>query len=177
MNQPPQTIDVKRETAVQTVGGERGFTLIETTIAMVLLLIAALGAASLFALSIYNNSGGSDRAQTLAVAQQQLERLRHAKFSMSGTDAVLAATPTPLVQVVWRGGQNPQDPDDPSARPYRVVSSIDDNPATAPIEVNSLSTLKSITITVTPLTSGPAWAIGNGGSVTITTLRAKADTP
>lgn len=177
MNQPAQTIEVESAPITQPVVGARGFTLIETTIAMVLLLVAALGAASLFAFSVYNNSGGSDRAQTLAVAQQQLERLRHAKFSMSGTDAILAATPTPLVQVVWRGGQNPQDPDDPSARPYRVVSSIDDNPTTAPIDVNPLSTLKSITITVTPLTSGPAWAIGNGGSVTITTLRAKADTP
>lgn len=170
-------IEMKRRETAQHVGDARGFTLIETSIALVILLVAALGAASLFAFSVQNNSGGSDRAQTLAVAQQQLERLRHAKFSLSGTDAVLAATPTPLVQIVWRGGQNPQDPDDPTAHPYRIASIIDDNPATSAIEVNPLATLKSITITVTPLSSGPTWATGNGGAVTITTLRAKADTP
>jgi prepilin-type N-terminal cleavage/methylation domain-containing protein len=154
---------------------EHGFTLVETAIALVVMLVMALGAASLFAFSVYNNSGASDRAQTLAVAQQVLERLRHAKFSMSGTDAVLAAgTQT---QSVRRGGQNPQDPQDPTGRVYRVVTTIDDNPSTFAINTNPLSTLKSITVTVTPLGAGPTWASGAGGAVTITTLRSKTDAP
>lgn len=154
---------------------QRGFTLIETSIALVVMLVMALGAASLFAYSVYNNSGGSDRAQTLAIAQQTLERLRHAKFSITGTDASLAAGS--VTQTVRRGGQNALDPQDPTARSYRIVSTIDDNPATAAVDVNALTTLKSITITVTPLGAGQSWASGAGGAVTIMTLRSKTDTP
>ncbi|HEX7998939.1 MAG TPA: prepilin-type N-terminal cleavage/methylation domain-containing protein [Pyrinomonadaceae bacterium] len=154
---------------------ERGFTLIETSIALVVMMVMALGAASLFAFSVYNNSGGSDRAQTLALAQQALERLRHAKFSVTGTDAILnAGTQTEFVR---RGGQNPLDPQDPTGRNYRVVSTIDDNPATPGVDVNTLTTLKSVTVTVTPLGAGQSWATGAGGAVTVMTLRSKTDTP
>jgi prepilin-type N-terminal cleavage/methylation domain-containing protein len=154
---------------------QHGFTLIETSIALVVMMVVALGAASLFAFSVYNNSGSSDRAQTLAIAQQALERLRHTKFSVSGTDASLAAGS--LTQTVRRGGQNPQDPQDPTARSYRIVSTIDDNPTTPGVDINTLTTLKSITITVTPLGAGQSWASGAGGAVTIMTLRSKTDTP
>lgn len=153
--------------------GERGFTLIETAIALVVLMVMALGAASLFSYSVYYNSGGADRAQTLAIAQQAMERLRHAKFAMSGTDAILDAGVKPT-QIVRRGGQNPQDPQDPTARTFQIVLTIDDNPTTTAVDVNTLSTLKAITVTVTPLGAGPAWASGNGGAVTITTLRSKS---
>ena len=153
---------------------ERGFTLIETAIALVVMMVIALGAASLFAYSVYNNSGGADRAQTLAIAQQALERLRHAKFAGSGTDAILNAGVS-APQIVRRGGQNPQDPQDPTGRTFQIVSTIDDNPSTAAVDVNALTTLKSITVTVTPLGAGPSWASGGGGAVTITTLRSKSD--
>ncbi|MDX6695306.1 MAG: hypothetical protein QOF02_2909 [Blastocatellia bacterium] len=154
----------------------RGFTLIETAIALVIMLVMALGAASLFAYSVYNNSGGSDRAQTLAIAQQALERLRHAKFSLSGTDAILlggAKAPA----IVKRGGANPEDMQDPTARSYRINTTIDDNPSTSALDVNPSTTLKSITVTVTPIGAGQRWATGSGGAVTIMTLRSKADTP
>lgn len=175
MSQPAQTIHDDSPGAAASARGERGFTLIETAIALVIMLVLALGAAALFAFSVYNNSGGDDRAQTLALVQQELESLRHAKFSLSGTDAILAAGNR--VKIVRHGGQNPQDAQDPTARPYRIVTTIDDNPATQSLDVNSLSTLKSITVTVTPLGSGQTWAIGNAGAVTVMTLRAKADTP
>lgn len=176
MSQQAATIhDEVSTTASPRRARERGFTLIETAIALVLMLVMALGAASLFAYSVYNNSGATDRAQTLAIAQQTLERLRHAKFSMSGTDAVLAAgTQT---QTARHGGQNPQDPQDPTGRVFRVVTTIDDNPSTFTINTNPLSTLKSITVTVTPLGAGPTWASGAGGAVTLTTLRSKTDAP
>jgi prepilin-type N-terminal cleavage/methylation domain-containing protein len=191
MNQPTRTIDERNSKAapprLKTFAGrakntpasaanERGFTLIETAIALVIMLVMALGAASLFAYSVYNNSGGSDRAQALALAQQALERLRHARFSLGGTDAILAGgVKTP--QIVRRGGQNPQDPQDATGRTFRVNTTIDDNPTTSAVDVDALSTLKSITVTVTPIGSGPGWATGSGGAVTIQTLRSKSDTP
>ena len=64
---------------------ERGFTLVETSIAMVIMLVAALGVASLFTYSIKYNSGGNDRAVAISIAQQQIEQLRNVPF----TDPIL----------------------------------------------------------------------------------------
>lgn len=58
----------------------RGFTLIETCIALLILMIVGLGVASLFLYAVRNTSGAGSRALTLAVAQQQLEELRGATF-------------------------------------------------------------------------------------------------
>jgi Tfp pilus assembly protein PilV len=60
--------------------GEGGFTLIETTISMGVMMVAALGVAGLFAHSIKYNSGAGERAMTMAVAQRQVERLRSISF-------------------------------------------------------------------------------------------------
>lgn len=157
------------------MASERGFSLVEVVIALVVMLVIALGAASLFAYSVYNNTGGGDRSQTLAIAQQALERLRHAKFSVTGTDAILNAGS--ITEIVRRGGQNPLNLQDPTARSYRIVSTIDDNPSTPALDINALTTLKSVTVTVTPLGAGQRWASGAGGAVTIVTLRSKTDTP
>lgn len=143
--------------------GERGFTLIEITIAMVIMMVVCLGAASLFSYAVYYVSGGNDRAQALAVAQQALESLRHCKFSTSYTDPLLTATVTPAVSTVYRGA----DPNDPTStgRAYSLQVTIADIPS--PL---GTSTLKSITVRVRPLGAGMRWAT-DGGTVTIQTLR------
>jgi Tfp pilus assembly protein PilV len=154
---------LKRERAprlrLRSDEGERGFTLVETTIALVIMMIVMLGSASLFAFSIFNNTSGSDRTQTIAVAQQTLETLRNAQFSSAGTDSSLIAGP-PVTQNVTRGGLNGS-----GARPYTIVSTV----------VDTTPTLKTITVVVTPIGAGPAWATGQAASVTITTQRAKSD--
>ncbi|HKR01183.1 MAG TPA: prepilin-type N-terminal cleavage/methylation domain-containing protein [Pyrinomonadaceae bacterium] len=137
--------------------GERGFTLIETTIALLIMMIVMLGVASLFAFSVFNNTSGSDRAQTLAVAQQTMETLRSARFSNTGTDAVLNAGT--VTQNVTRGASGA------GQRPYTVVSTI----------VDTTPTIKTITVSVTPTGAGPSWATGSAASVTIVTQRAKTD--
>jgi Tfp pilus assembly protein PilV len=139
--------------------GERGFTLIETTIALVIMMIVMLGSASLFAFSIFNNTSGSDRTQTLAVAQQTLETLRNAQFSKAATATALNAG-TITQNNVMRGGLNGS-----GARPYTIVSTV----------VDTTPTLKTITVVVTPNGAGPAWATGPAASVTIITQRAKSD--
>ena len=55
--------------------GEAGFTLIETTIAMVIILIAMLGVAFSLTYAINYNTGNASRAKCLAVLQQQGFRL------------------------------------------------------------------------------------------------------
>jgi prepilin-type N-terminal cleavage/methylation domain-containing protein len=133
--------------------GEQGFSLIETTIAMVLMLIVALGSASLFTFSIYNNSGGSDRAVSLAIAQQAMEALRGAKFNETTTDAPLNAG-TVVQNGVIRDG-----------RSFNVTRTVVDNS----------TTLKSITVTVTSAGIVTGWASGAGGTITLISQRSKAD--
>lgn len=139
--------------------GERGFTLIETTIALLIMMIVMLGVASVFAFSVSNNSNGADRAQTLAVAQQTLETLRNAQYSNTATDPVLNAGT--ITQTVYRGqGSN-------TGRQYRIVSVITDNAS---------QTLKTITVSVTPITAGPKWASASSwATVSIVTQRSKTD--
>ena len=119
-----------------TANGEGGFTLIETSIAMVVMMVAALACSSLFVFSIQNNVGGSERALSMAVAQQQLEQLR----SVDYVDSTLNDLVTNFS--VTTGG-----------RTYNVQREV-------VTEKNSNDTskeLKRITITVTPQAAGPNW--------------------
>ena len=120
----------------KTANGEGGFTLIETSIAMVVMMVAALACSSLFVFSINNNVGGSERALSMAVAQQQLEQIR----SVTYEDSTLDAGTTNVT--VNTGG-----------RTYNVQRVIAD-------DLNSDNTtkkMKRITVTVTPQAAGPNW--------------------
>jgi len=143
--------------------GERGFTLLETVVAFVIMMIVALGAASVFAYSVYNNSGGNERAVELAIAQQSLEILRNAKFGPTATDAVL------------NGGTYTQTGVLRNNRTYTVTAVIDDDPSTSAVDVNAATTLKKITVTVTTESGGTGWAKGGWASVTLVTQRAKSE--
>jgi len=122
---------------------ERGFTLIETSIAMVIMMIAVLASASIFAYSIKNNSGASDRELAMAVAQQKVEQLRNALFTDAALDATVGTTTT-----ITRAGRN-----------YTVLTTITDSNT-----INGQPTLKTITVRVTP--TGSAL-----GAVTLRTVR------
>jgi type II secretory pathway pseudopilin PulG len=125
--------------------GERGFTILETAIAMVVMMIAALGAVSVFAFAIDNNANAKDRELAMGVAQQQLEQIRSVAF----TDATLAATDT--------SGRTAEITN--AERRYTVITTIADSDT-----VNGQPTLKTIRIRVTP--------VGTPGSVTLVTHRA-----
>ena len=122
---------------------ERGFTLIEASIAMVIMMVAVLASASIFAYSIKNNSSASDRELAMAVAQQRIEQLRNASF----TDTALNAT-TGTTSTITRAG-----------RDYTVQTIITDSNA-----ISGQPTLKTITVQVTP--TGSALS-----SVTLQTVR------
>jgi type II secretory pathway pseudopilin PulG len=140
---------------------ERGFTLIETTIGLVIMMVVVLGSATLFAYAVRNNSGGNDRAQALAIAQQALETLRNARYTVTVMDPLLqqtTGTPPPLTVI----REN---------RPYTVTARIDDMP---PPPGSTVTTIKTITVTVTPQRASSFWS---GGAVTIVTQRARSDQP
>jgi prepilin-type N-terminal cleavage/methylation domain-containing protein len=142
---------------------QSGFTLLEAVIALLIMLIVALGSVSLFSFSIYNNSGGTDRATSLAVAQQALERLRSAQFNSTTTDAVLNAGTTVQAGIVRDGRQ------------FTLTVAVDDNPATLAIDVNAATNLKGITVTVVPQSIGRGWAFGAGGTIILVTQRSRTD--
>ncbi len=145
------------------VASESGFTLLEACIALLLMMVVALGSASLFSFSIYNNSGGSDRATSMAIAQEALERLRSAEFSSTTTDTSLAGGTTVQAGVVRDG------------RTYQLTRTIDDNPTTTAVDVIATTNFKGITISVLPERIGGGWAFGAGGTVTLFTQRARTD--
>ncbi len=149
--------------ASPSVACERGFSLLEACIALLLMMVVALGSASLFSFSIYNNSGGSDRATGMAIAQEALERLRSAEFSSTATDANLTGGTTIQAGILKDG------------RLFRLTRTIDDDPTTAAVDVNAASTFKSITVAVMPESIGGGWAFGAGGTVTLFTQRARTD--
>lgn len=120
----------------QNAKGQRGFTLVETSIASVVMMVGALAVSSLFVFSTQNNVGGGERALAMAVAQQQLEQLR----SVSYEDTTLTAGTT--TSTVRNG-----------ARDYTVQRVIV-NETNANL---SSKGLKKITITVTPITAGANW--------------------
>ena len=151
------------EAGSRGVGSAAGFTLLEACIALLLMMVVALGSASLFSFSIYNNSGGSERATSMAMAQEALERLRSAEFSSTATDASLA------------GGTTVQNGVIRDSRTYTLTRTIDDDPTTAAVDVNAGSNLKTITIAVMPERIGGGWAFGAGGTVTLITQRARTN--
>ena len=119
-----------------STNGERGFTLIETTIASLVMLVAALACSSLFVFSVQNNVGGSERALAMAVAQQQLEQIRSVAYEDSTLDI---GTTTSTVTS--------------SARNYEVQRTV----AAETNSDNTAKNLKRITITVTPQSTGQNW--------------------
>jgi Tfp pilus assembly protein PilV len=121
---------------------EKGFTLMETATALLVMMIGGLGICAVFAYAIKNNTGSRDRATAIAVAQQQMERYRMMTFVDAGLTA--GATTTETVQSAGRS--------------FQVQTTITD----------TTTSLKTITIRVTPLLSSDPWALG---SVTVSTQR------
>ena len=121
---------------------ERGFTLIETASALLVMMIGGLGICAVFAFAIKNNTGSRDRAAAIAVAQQQMERFRQVTF----LDPLLTAGPATTTTVESAG------------RTYTVKTTI----------TNTTTSLKTVKIEVTPLLSSDPWALG---TVTISVQR------
>lgn len=130
---------------------ERGFTLIETSIALVMMMIVGLGAASLFFYALGANSTARDRELSMAVAQQYMERLRNAPYE--DLEATVTAMGGANVTAISAGRQ------------YTVQTTIAET-------VAGDATLKTVTIQVTPAgTNALAGVQRVFGGVTLITTR------
>ena len=108
---------------------EHGFSLLETAIATVVLMIVGLGAAGAFAYVIRYNSGSADRAASMAIAQATIEKLRNVSF----TDSSMNAGETNLLV------------SDSAGRGYNVKTTITNT------TVSGKVTLKKIAVQVVPV--------------------------
>ena len=132
----------------------RGFTLLETVIAMLVMTVVGLGVASAFFYAVSNTANAADREMAMAVAQQRLEQLRSVAF----TDATMNAISTPAVTTVTRAG-----------RTFSITTTIADANVIA-----GQAALKTITIKVIPQASSQSWTTTTNslfGSVTLVTER------
>ncbi len=116
--------------------GEGGFTLLETAIALVIMMVIGLSAASLFVFAVTYDTGANDRAIALAIAQQRMERLRRTRFS----DATFS---TPSLTESYSS----------AGHPYTIVTTV-----CSTSDCGGSATLKVITVQVTPAAAGSQWA-------------------
>lgn len=133
--------------------GQQGFTLMETAVSMVVMMIVGLGAASLFVFALGTNNSARDRELSMAVAQQQMERLRNTKFA----DLHTKVTATGGADKAVTSGD----------RSYSVVTTVANT-------VAGNTTQKTITVQVTPRstnTNGLTAVQRVFGGVTLVTLR------
>ena len=144
--------------------GQRGFTLLEAAISLVVLMIIGLGIASLFTYAVSANVRADDRELAMAVAQKRMEWLRTIPFTTQ-TRAVAFSYPDGGLQATDEDGVTETVTN--AGRSFTVITVIQDlsfvpvgNPdAGAP-------TLKSIQISVTPAGADTAFE-----TVTINTQR------
>ena len=139
---------------IKTHKDERGFTLIETCIAMVMLLIVVCGVLPLGVYALKYNSAAAIRAGAVTAAQRKLEQLRADSFtSCVSSSEVVTVGPT-------------------DSQTYTVEVTVTD----------VTTTLKNIKITVTPQgrsTSGGVYSGNEGwirGQVVVYTKRTTSST-
>ena len=143
---------------------EHGFTLLETAIALVMIMIIGLGVVSLFAYATQANVSADDRELSMAIAQQRLEWLRTIPFTTQ-TRSLAYSYPNGGLAATDPGGVS--ETVTSAGRSYTITTIIQDLslvPVANPD--GGASTRKSIQISVTPLGSMTAFE-----TITINTQR------
>jgi len=124
--------------------GEAGFTLIETAVAMIILLVGCLAAVSLFTFATRYNTAAYDRTLAQAFAQKGMEEVRSTTF------ASLAASAAPST---YTG----------EGRSFSVATSV-----CTDASCGGSSSVKRVTVSVAPVNPAAGWA---GTPVSVVTLR------
>ena len=128
---------------------EAGFTLLETTCAMVIILIAMLGVSWAFTYAISYNAGNQSRSQALALLQQEVEQLRAAKFTPKVTDTSLRG-----------GSQAARTVTSPTGNRFTVTVVVDNNIGVTGVQDDvdvPAPTMKEISITTQLEAPSPGW--------------------
>lgn len=70
---------------------QKGFTLIETAISLIIMMVVCLGAASLFAYATRANSFANEREIAMGMAQKRMEYFRTVPFSVTNRNLDIAS--------------------------------------------------------------------------------------
>ena len=143
--------------------GQRGFTLIEAVIALVILLIVVTGIFAAFTFSATLNTGNSRRSQALSVLQKEVEVLRSAKFVHQNSGGADSYTPVDCDDtrrnLTGTAAGVPRVMNCPAidGMTYTIETEIDDDPFTAGQQVDATKHLKEIRVTVTQPAREGSW--------------------
>ena len=143
---------------------QQGFTLLEASIALVVLMIIGLGVASLFTYAIRANSSADDRELAMTIAQKRMEWLRTIPFTTQ-TRHVAYSFPNGGLEVTSAGGVTETVTN--AGRSY-VVNTIIQDLSFVPVGNPDAGqpTVKRFQISVTPAGAATAFE-----TVTVTTQR------
>lgn len=139
---------------------QKGFSLMEAVMAVVILLITLLGVFSVFTYAVIYNTGNNIRSQALSVLQREIELLRSAKFTPALTDSTITGGVKAAKNVTSADGTS-----------YKVEVTVDDDPNTAGIQTDLTKTIKEITLTVTPTNKVSGWQTAVATTVTLRRVR------
>ena len=136
---------------MEVMRNDRGFTLLEAAIAMVILMIIGLGIASLFTYAIGANSRADDRELAMAIAQKRMEWLRTIPFTTQ-TRSVAYSFPDGGLQATSVDGVT--ETVTSAGRSYIVNTVIQDlSFVPAGVHDAGAATVKSIQVSVIPSTA------------------------
>ena len=97
---------------------QAGFSLVEVVVSMLIIMIAFLGVFATFTYAIQYNAGNKSRSQALSLLQEEVEKLRAAKFTSTGApDALLVGGQHPSRLVTLADG-----------RVFNVTINVDNDP-------------------------------------------------
>lgn len=139
---------------------EKGFSLIEATVSMVVLLVAVLGVFISFTFAVSYNAGNSSRAQALAILKQRVEQMRSGKFTPTVTDSALTG-----------GTKTPETVTSPDGNRFRVEIVVDDDPFTTGVQTDASKRLKEVSVTVTLDRPTPGWQTSVPATVVLRRVR------
>lgn len=159
---------------------EAGFSLIEVVIALLILMVAVLGVFGVFVYAITINSGNSNRSQALSILQKEVELLRSAKFTPAVVSNVTTATPTCASadngsRDITGGVKAAQRRCGADGTAYIVDTTVDDDPFTPNTpspQVDTTTSMKDITLSVTPIGSNGNWITAYRTTVVFRRVRA-----
>lgn len=137
-----------RDSIRRPAQSEKGFTLIETAISLVIMMVVCLGAASLFAYATSANADANERELAMALAQKRIEWLRSIPFTVTTRNLAFAYPSGGLGATATNGVSETVTS---AGRSYIVTTKIEDLsfvPAGQPDA--GAPTIKRFTVTVSP---------------------------